>query len=37
MGVKIDSYVPAPGFGVDKDGKPYWTTPGGVPVDKYEK
>lgn len=36
-GVKIECYVPAPNVGVDKNGKPHWTTPDIQPVDKYEK
>jgi hypothetical protein len=36
-GVKIECYVPAPAFGVGKDGKIYWTTPRNQPVENYEK
>lgn len=36
-GVKIECYVPAPNVGVDKNGKPHWTTPDALAVDKFEK
>jgi hypothetical protein len=37
QGVPIAGYVPAPGFCVDRNGKVYWTTPAGIPVNTYEK
>ena len=34
--IPIIGYVPSEGFGVDANGKPYWTTPVGYPTGGYE-
>jgi hypothetical protein len=35
--VPIEAYIPAPGFVVGSDGKPYWITPGKIPTGGYKK